>query len=169
MYKEVKSDVMRRSRKQYKRPKKPWDKNRIKNEWILIKEYGLKNKHELWRAQSILRKFRRMARELIAVSEKKRVQVLMNKLVKLGILGKDSTLDDVLSLTIRDILDRRLQTVVFKRGLSKSVKQARQLIVHGHICIDGIRIKSPSMLVPKDLEEKLEYSNPDIERVIKNE
>jgi small subunit ribosomal protein S4 len=83
---------------------------------------------------------------------------LLNRLHRLGILPDESELDDVLDMTLEDILGRRLQTLVFQRGLSQSIQQARQLIAHGHISIEGRKVSSPSYLVLKDEEEKIAYS-----------
>jgi len=83
---------------------------------------------------------------------------LLNRLNRLGILPDESALDAVLDLTLEDILERRLQTLVFHRGLSQSIQQARQLIAHGHIAVDGRRVSSPSYLVLKDEEEKIAYT-----------
>jgi len=67
-------------------------------------------------------------------------------------------LDDVLDLTVEAILERRLQTLVFRKGLAKSIYQSRQLITHGHIAIDGKKVFSPSYIVPKNEEDKIEYA-----------
>jgi len=55
------------SRRRYERPSHPWEGERIKAENELLKKYGLKNKKELWRAQSVLRRFRHRARQLQAL------------------------------------------------------------------------------------------------------
>lgn len=151
---------MRRIRKTFKRPKKAWDLSRIKEEKIILSKYGLRRKRELWGAEEILRNFRRRARELIAAEDKEREKVLIDKLIKLGMLSdvKGAGLDDVLALTVNDILERRLQTVVFKKGKSDSVNHARQMIVHGHISIDGKRTRFPSYIVPKEKEHKIVVS-----------
>ena len=60
---------------------------------------------------------------------------------------------------MEDILERRLQTLVFQRGLSQSIQQARQLITHGHISIAGKRVSSPSYLVLKEEEDQISYSS----------
>ena len=82
----------------------------------------------------------------------------MTKLKKLGILHETAVLDDVLDLKVEDILERRLQTIVFRKGLAKSIYQARQLITHGHISINNRRVRSPGYLVPKEEEDKITYS-----------
>jgi ribosomal protein S4 len=81
---------MRRIRKKFKRPKKPWDSKRISDEKTLMKTYGLRTKRELWRTQEILRQFRRRARDLIAVEYPERQKVLIDRLVKLGMLSKEA-------------------------------------------------------------------------------
>lgn len=147
-------------RKKYNSPRKPWDKNRIIAENELCEKYGLGNKKEVWVAKTMLRKKRISARNLFAVkpelleSGKKK---LIESLARQGILGADATLDDVLAMTVENFLERRLQTLVFRKGLANTAKQARQFIVHGWIEVDGKKVKSPSYLVPKSEEEKIRY------------
>jgi len=83
---------------------------------------------------------------------------LLDRLSRLGILPETAVLDDVLDLAIEDLLERRLQTMVFSKGLAKSVFQARQLVTHGHVAIDGRRVPSPSYIVLRDDEAKLAYA-----------
>ena len=128
----------RRFRKKYETPKKLWSTQRIKEEKALRQEYGLKNAREFWRAATIIKKARRNARKLLARFEEKskKAEDLLNKLKRYGLLPKTATLSDVLNLTTKDLLERRLQTIVYKKGLANSLKQARQLIVHGFIAVD---------------------------------
>jgi small subunit ribosomal protein S4 len=70
-----------------------------------------------------------------------------------------STLDDVLSLTVENVLERRLQTLVWRRGLAKSPYQARQLISHGHIALKQRKMTVPSYIVESDEEGTLSYSS----------
>ncbi len=152
------------NRKTYETPKHPWEAERIKEEWELQKKYGLKNKREIWKAKSILRNFRAQARQLQAKlrygdkqAERQQKQ-LFEKLTRLGILNEaNATLDAVLSLTVDDILMRRLQTIVYLKGLARTPKQARQFIVHGHISIGDRRVTIPGYLVRKDEEELISF------------
>lgn len=150
------------SRKKYETPSHPWEKVRIEREAELIQKYGLKNKREIWRAETFLRKIRGQARKLRATegqeqSEKEK-KLLLKRLFRLGLLPENATLDDVLSITIEDVLSRRLQTIVYFKGFASTLKQARQFIVHKHIAIDGKIVNVPSYLVRKDDEEKITYS-----------
>ncbi len=146
---------MRRLRKKYEMPRRPWDKERIEEEKSIMKEYGLKRKKELWRSEAILRKWRRIAKGLIGKRDEKKEKELIQKLNVLGILNGGS-LDDILGLTVRNILERRLQTIIFRKGLANSPKHARQLIVHGHVKVSGRKILYPSYLVKKEEEDKIE-------------
>ncbi len=146
---------MRKIRKKFKRPKKPWDSTRIDEEKILMKNYGLRNKRELWRAQEIVRQFRRRARELIAVEDPENQKILMKKLVKLGMLSKEAGLDDVLALEITSALDRRLQSIILKRKLAQTPLHARQLITHGHVFVGDRRTKYPSFMVLSEDESRV--------------
>lgn len=44
-------------------------------------------------------------------------------------------------------LERRLDNVVYRLKLAASRKQSRQLVVHGHVYVNGIRVSSPSFAV----------------------
>lgn len=68
-----------------------------------------------------------------------------------------SRLEDVLALSMEDVLERRLQTRVYKKSLSNSLKHARQLIVHGHIAVDNRRVTIPSYIVSVEEERKIDY------------
>lgn len=140
----------RRLRNKYFRPKKLWDQERITEEKGLKQMYGLKNMRELWMATSELKKYRRVARQLLSLSDEDRkdcAQKLLTKLVRLSILKDTSSLDDVLSLEVKDVLERRLQTIVQRQGLAKSIAQSRQLITHGFISVNGKKVTKPSVLV----------------------
>ena len=148
--------------KHYDTPSHPWQKVRIEEESGLIHQYGLKNKREIWRANTKVREIRRQARKLTANSSDEQAQkeknLLLAKLNRLGMLEQNSGLEDVLTMTPESVLDRRLQTQVYLQGLSSTVKQARQLIVHGHISIDGAVARVPGILVTKLQEKNISYS-----------
>jgi len=146
---------MRRIRKTFKRPKKAWDLARIKDEKTILKNYGLRRKRELWKAEEILRGFRRRARDLTATKDEEQENILLDKLSRFGLLSKSMDLDDVLTLTANDVLERRLQTLVFRKGLAKSINQARQMIVHGHVSVDKRRVLFPSYQVSLEEEKKI--------------
>ena len=132
-----------------------WNKQRIESEKIIMKNFGLRRKHEIWKAEALLRKFRRMARELAAKKDKEMEKVLVKKMINLGMLGDGADLDDVLGLTLENVLERRLQTMILRKGFATTPNQARQFIVHGHVVIDGKKVLYPSYIVAKDLEEKI--------------
>jgi small subunit ribosomal protein S4 len=153
---------MRRIRKKFKKPRSPWSITKIRDERKLLNEYGLRRKKEMLIAQEVLRNYRQRARELIAEKDKEKERILIEKMAKIGLLSKkESTLDDVLALNIIAILDRRLQTLVFRKGIAKTPLQARQLIVHGHISVAGRRTMFPSYIVPVEEERKISLRMPE--------
>lgn len=152
----------KKSRKKFTPPRNPWRSDQLSQELFLLGNYGLRNKRELWRAQTRLSNYRKQARQLLAASATDRGREepkLLTHLSRLGLIQSgQSTLDDVLSLTVENVLERRLQTLVWKRGLAKSPYQARQLIVHGHVALNNRRITVPSYLVSPGEEGSLKFS-----------
>ncbi len=151
----------KKSRKQYRKPLVIWDEKLIAEQKKILRDYGLKNKMEIWRSEGLVKKARDQAKTLIATytpqAEKEKIQ-LINRLVKLGFLKPSAKLNDILALSLKDVLERRLQTMVFKRGYAKTVKQARQFIVHGHVSINEQKMNVPSFIVPVDLENKISFN-----------
>ena len=45
------------------------------------------------------------------------------------------------------ILETRLDNVVFRLGFARTRKEARQMVTHGHICVNGRRVDIPSFRV----------------------
>lgn len=152
------------SRRSYDTPSHPWQGERIKAEVVLVNQYGLKNKTEVWKAQSVLRNFRKQSRELQArlrsgdAQAKIEADALLNKCSKIGVLPVEgATLNDILTLSEENILSRRLQTLVFEKGMASTVGQARQMIVHGHIFMNGHRVTIPGYIVTRYEESSIMY------------
>tara|TARA_Y100000310_G_scaffold319497_1_gene374867 strand:- start:191 stop:775 length:585 start_codon:yes stop_codon:yes gene_type:complete len=143
---------IKKKRKKFSKPKKLFDKARITAENVLVERYGLKNKKEIWKAKSEISNIRRRAKELIG-AEAEEQRVFFDKLNHLGFGVVE--IADVLGLTEENFLDRRLQTIVAKKKLANTPKQARQLIVHKHVLVDGNIVNTPSFVVTKELEGKL--------------
>jgi len=151
------------SRRKYDTPSHPWQGERIASENEIVKKYGLKNKTEIWKVASLLRTFRQRARNLQAKirfgdkqAEKERDEFIQ-RLDSLGIISKEATLDDILSLNVEVLLARRLQTLTYLKGLSSSPRQARQFITHGHVSLNGRKVTIPGYMVKRSEEETLAY------------
>ena len=152
------------SRRSYDTPSHPWQGERIKAEVVLVNQYGLKNKTEVWKAQTILRNFRGQSRELQArlrggeAQAKIESEALIAKCGRMGLLPMEgATLNDILTLNEESILARRLQTIVFEKGMASTVGQARQMIVHGHIFMNGHRVTVPGYIVTRKEESSIMY------------
>lgn len=151
----------RKQRKKYNTPSHPWQADRLNAERKIRREYGTKNKTEIWKMEAVLKKFRASAKRLITdISEqgKKEKEQIIKKVKDLNLTQKsDIKMEDILSLELKDIMERRLQTLLWKKGLAKTVKQARQFIIHGHVQIGDKKIDVPSYLVPKNEEDKIMF------------
>ena len=152
---------IKKIRRKYSKPSHPWQRARIDAEKIILKEFGFKNKTEIWKMESQLKGFKTQVKELVTKDPKQRAleeKQLLDRLYKLGLLNKDAKRENVLDLINLDLFNRRLQTIVFKKGLARSVKQARQFIVHGHIFVNGNEMNVPSYLVSRDEEMSIVYN-----------
>ena len=151
----------KKQRKKYETPRFLWRTDVLQEELKLLGQYGLRNKRELWRHKTMLSKFRGIARSLIGKTPEERRKMekeVLARLKKLGMIHETAVLDDVLDLTIEAVLERRLQTIVFRKGLAKSIYQARQLITHGHVAIGKQRVTVPSYLVTREDENQITYT-----------
>jgi len=132
----------KKARKQFSRPRSPWRADQLAQELYLLGTFGLRNKRELWKAQTQLSSVRKQARTLLAATQvvrEREEKKLLDSLKRRGLIHEAATLDDILSLTVEDMLARRLQSMVFKKGMALSPLHSRQLIVHGHVAV-GERI-----------------------------
>jgi small subunit ribosomal protein S4 len=152
----------KKKHKLYTTPKRPYDIANLEEELRLVGTYGLRNKRELWRKRTELSAYRRRAREMLSLDPVERAEeqrVLLGKLNSLGLVSENATLEDVLTLNVQNFLDRRLQTMVHRKGMAKSLFQSRQLITHGHVVIDGKKVKAPGYNVSRADEASLDYSD----------
>lgn len=151
----------KRQKKKYQKPSHPWQKVRIDEEKKLMKDYGLSNKKELWKMNSLLRNFKNQAKKLTMSSSahlEKQKKDIFNRLSAYGLMKGTVTLDEILSLTANDLLERRLQTIVFRKGFARTMDQARQFIIHKHVMINNKKISSPSYMVKLSEEATIVFS-----------
>lgn len=150
---------IKRFDKKYSAPRHPWRGERISSEAELMDMYGLKNHREIWRVLFKLSRWRELARHLIINKDPKRTEELLNPLIDIGCL-KEKKLESVFEITPNDVLERRLQTVVFRKGLARTIREARLLITHKHILINNKVVNAPGYIVRKDEEDKITCNIP---------
>ncbi len=143
---------MKRKHKTYSKPKRPFDKERIDEEARIKKEFGLKNKKEIWKAEAKIKLIREKAKKLISAGVEEQ-QALFSRLKKIGL--NINSIADILSLDKEDYLKRRLQTILVSKKMARTPKSSRQLITHKKVLIDGQIVNSPSYIVPVGLENKI--------------
>ncbi|MBT3404907.1 30S ribosomal protein S4 [archaeon] len=143
---------MKRKHKTYSRPRRPFDKARIEEEAEIKKDFGLKNKKEIWKAEAKIKSMREKAKKLISAEEKDK-KLLFDQLNKIGL--NVNSIADVLGLDRRDYLGRRLQTVILNKNLVTTIKSARQMITHKKVMVDEKIVNKPSFIVPVELEKKI--------------
>ncbi|MDP3640612.1 MAG: 30S ribosomal protein S4 [Nanoarchaeota archaeon] len=147
-------------RKKYETPAHPWNKAAIEEQGKVRKEYGLRNRREILRVSSFLRKYKKLAKKLIGRATEqgeKEKQQIMGKLLRLGLLKPGAILDDILGLQLNNVMDRRLQSVVYRKGLARTMSQARQFITHRHVLVGENEITTPTYLVSLEEEAQIRF------------
>jgi small subunit ribosomal protein S4 len=145
----------KKNRKKYSRPRKPYDKERIEEENVLVEKYGLKSKREIWKADAAISRIRNLAKNLITKSDEEK-DAFITRLQKKGF--NISNIAEALALDKEDWLKRRLQTIVYSKKLTYSPNQARQMIVHKHVSIGEQIINIPSYQVSLDEEPNVKLN-----------
>ncbi len=148
-------------------PTHPWKQARIDEEHALKEKYGLKKTggmKEIWREKTALRRYRNQAMKLIGRVDTteghfaREQEQLVVSLTKRGLLPEGANVGDVLQIDVDQMLSRRLQSVVYRRGLAPTMRSARQLIMHGHISIGSQKMTVPGYHILKTEEELLQYN-----------
>ena len=154
------------ARPKYDTPTHPWKKTRIEEEHALKEQFGLKKiggMKEIWKVKSKLRRWRQNAMKLIGRVDSstghfsREKSDLVESLYRRGLLGDGASLDDILQIDVELVLSRRLQSQVYYRGLASSMRQARQLVIHGHIGLGEQKMTVPSYIISRDDENILNY------------
>ena len=148
----------RKPKKTYSRPRRMWTTDQLSAELYLVGTYGLRNKRELWKAQTEVARLRNQARALLSLSAEARSDKetqLLNFLNRLGLINEGATLDDILNLKIEDLLERRLQNIIMRKTANKSPYFSTQLVVHRHVSIGNRFINLPGYLVKKNEEQQI--------------
>ncbi len=85
----------------------------------------------------------------LQLKEKQKAKFIYGVLEKQfrGYYDKAKQMQGVTGENLLGLLERRLDNVVFRLGLANTRKQARQIVRHGHITVNGKRVDIPSALV----------------------
>ena len=134
------------SRKTYDTPSHPWQGERIKQENEIVRAFGLKNKTEVWKAETMLRNFRKQSREL---------QARLRTGDKQAQIETDALIAKCARLGVLPVTGGDLNAILV---LAATPKQARQLINHGHIFVDGHKVTVPGYLVLREEEGTVSYN-----------
>lgn len=136
-----------------------------------VGEYGMRSKRELRVLEKIFQNMKKRAKDLLIHTDEDyqivQGRLLLSRLEKQGIMSeikytskKDiiAKLEKVLDLDITEILERRLQTKVFRMGLAKSIHHARLLIYQKHIAVNGFIVDKPGFIVSAKNDGNIELS-----------
>lgn len=85
----------------------------------------------------------------IQLREKQKAKFIYNVMEKqFRKLYEEATRKDgVTGLTLIQYLERRLENVVYRLGFAKTRRQARQIVSHGHVAVNGRRVNIASFRV----------------------
>jgi small subunit ribosomal protein S4 len=85
----------------------------------------------------------------LQLREKQKVKRMYGVLEKQfrGYFERAERMRGVTGTNLLVLLERRLDNVVYRLGFANSRSQARQLVRHNHVMVDGMRVNLPSFLV----------------------
>lgn len=66
------------------------------------------------------------------------------------------------------LLERRLDNVMYRLKMSMTRRQARQVIAHGHVAVNGVRVYTPSLLVSQSDVITLQHATLKKENFLQN-
>jgi small subunit ribosomal protein S4 len=78
---------------------------------------------------------------------------------------------ELTGLALLKLLERRLDNVIYRLGYARTRPQARQLVTHGHVLVDGRRVNIPSYIVEPGQEITLKEEArqiPDIQALLES-
>lgn len=108
----------------------------------------------------MLSEIRGIARSLLGATEEERARLerqYLKRLTRLGILPESASIDNILDLTVKDLMERRLQTVIYRQGLARTIHQARQFVIHGHVSVAGQIVSIPGYIVEREDETRIVF------------
>jgi len=153
---------IKKHRKKYQSPSHPWQATRMKEETEIRREFGIRRKKEIWKLRSKIRTWMRQAKALVSQrteqAEREKKQ-LLDKLTSLSLIPEQAKLNDVLDISLSALFQRRLQSIVVKKNLARTMKQARQFITHKHIQVNGVAVTKPSYLVHQNEEASISFTS----------
>ena len=81
--------------------------------------------------------------------EKQKAKFIYGELEKQfrGYFKRAKSMEGQTGENLMTILETRLDNVVFRLGFARTRKEARQMVTHGHICVNGRRVDIPSFRV----------------------
>jgi len=107
------------------------------------------SKKDVAQKKETLRRARKLSEYGKQLHEKQKVKMMygmrekqFRRFFETAVIKKGATGDILLSL-----LERRLDNVLYRLKLANSRRQARQIIVHGHVLVNGKKVYSPSYIV----------------------
>ncbi len=99
--------------------------------------------------RQVRRQNRKKSEYGIQLTEKQKAKFIYGILEKQfhGYYDKAKKMEGIAGENLLILLERRIDNVVFRLGLANTRRQARQIIRHGHIAVNGKRLDIPSALV----------------------
>ena len=112
---------------------------------------GYSSKKESIRQPKRRRKESEYAMQLREKQKAKFIYGVLEKQFR-GYFKRAKSMEGQTGENLMTILETRLDNVVFRLGFARTRKEARQMVTHGHICVNGRRVDIPSFRVrPGDL------------------
>ena len=121
----------------------------LKRCWALGIEPGVVGLSKKSRRRQKQRMNRKVSEYGLQLKEKQKAKFIYGVMEKQfrGYYDKAKKMQGVTGENLLKLLERRIDNVVFRLGIASTRRQARQIVRHGHILVNGKRLDIPSALV----------------------
>jgi U3 small nucleolar ribonucleoprotein protein IMP3 len=149
-----------------------WKEERNIREAQVIRRYQLQDREDYMKYNKIVGMVTKLVNKIRSLPKEDEVRQklsvsLMQKLYNMGVVSKESSLTAAENLTVSSFCRRRLPVVMVRLKMSETLREATQLIEHGHVRVGPHVITDQAFLVTRTFEDYVTWvDSSKIKRVI---
>eukprot|EP01068_Selenidium_serpulae_P004454 Selendium_serpulae@DN3577_c0_g1_i1.p1 len=141
-----------------------WKRDNSVREAKVIRKYQITDRedyHKYLKITGYIRKLTAILRKMPKSDEfrVKTTDMLLDKMVSLGVLPKKTSLEDLEELPVSRFCQRRLATILFDSKYSQKMGDAVALVEQGHFRIGPNVVNNPALHITPDMEDHLTWAD----------